>query len=365
MTMNDANGNLQIVPGRDERGRDVFSVMVKRSYRLSNRQIARRAEIDQVFRAADEHYDGDPDGCTVKHESETAAYKAACDVVIVGKAHAPNGVPAQQMTVSVAVAGREKSLLITGNRQSYHREGQAPVFSDPRPFLTMEIRYDFAYGGRDEISLADVPFHYPRNPMGKGVALHNLRAVIEGMPLPNVEDPNDVLTPDRVVIDDPARWHLQPIPHGLGWRQRNWYPRDALLGSYPAFLPVGTVTAEEQMGLLQRNQIALAKQCRLAPFEAGFNNGASIGLIFGALRGDERITLRGLTPDSLLEFQLPGETPKMALDLGEGLIPLQTRLQTISIRPDESAMDIIWCGAQTYPGPRWLAKLKRLHAQVQ
>jgi hypothetical protein len=118
------------------------------------------------------------------------------------------------------------------------------------------------------------------------------------------------------------------------------------------------------MGMLQRNHIALAKQGRLAPFQAGFNNGASLGLIFASVPADERVTLRGLTPDGILDFRLPGEVPEIALDLGEGPKALDARIHTISIRPDDLAMDIIWRGAQTYPGPAWLPKLTRLDAQV-
>jgi hypothetical protein len=215
------------------------------------------------------------------------------------------------------------------------------------------------------MSVPGMPFHYPRNPLGRGVALRNVRDAVDGLKLPNIEDPNDLLTPERVIIENPARWHLQPLAQGFGWRQRNWYPRNELMGSYPPFLTTGTVTAEERMGLLHKNHVALAKQCRLAPFEAGFNNGASLGLIFATLRGDERVTLRGLSPDGLLDFRLPAEAPAIALDLGQGLLPLEARIQTVSVRPDDLAMDIVWRGAQPYPGPRWLSNIKRLHAEVQ
>jgi hypothetical protein len=364
--MADSSGHVQIVPGRNDRGEDVFSVLVKRSYRVADGRTAERSEVDQAFRMIDEYYDdGDPDWSTVKYESELAPFKSAIDVVVIGKAHAPNAAPAQRMTVSVAVGGQEKTLVVTGDRECHHRDRKAPVFSDPQPFLEMEIRYDFAYGGRDEKSDPNIPFHYPRNSMGKGLALRNVREVVEGLRLPNVEDPDDLLTPERVIVEDPMRWHLQPVPQGFGWRQRTWYPRCALLGAWPAFLAVGTVTAEERMGLLPQNHVALAKQGRLAPREAEFNNGASLGLAFESLQGDERVALRGLSPAGTLEFGLPGDAPEISLDLGEGLKTLETRMHTISIRPEDLEIDIIWRGAQSYPGVSWLPNLKRLHAEVQ
>lgn len=359
------NGNVQIVAGRNERNEHVFSVLVKRSYRIANGQVAARADTDAPFRLIDEYYDnGDPDWSTVKHEGELSPYKAVTDVVVIGTAHAPNGKPTDRMTVSVEVGERKKELVVTGDRRCHHRPQMAPVFSEVLPFVEMEIRYDYAYGGHDERSDPTIPFHYPRNFMGKGVVLRNVREVVEGLPLPNIEAPNDLLTPERVIIEDPAKWHLQPLPQGFGWRQRTWYPRNTLLGGYPPFLTVGTVTAEERMGLLQRNHIAFAKQSRLAPREAAFNNGASLGLLFGTLPADERIRLCGLTPEGAFEFSLPGDTPIIALDLGESMQSLSPRLHIVSIRPDDLAMDIVWRGALIYPGPAWLPKMERLEAEV-
>ena len=80
---------------------------------------------------------------------------------------------------------------------------------------------------------------YPRNFMGTGVVLRNVKEAVEGLPLPNIEDPQDLLTPERLFIEEPDRWHLQPLPQGFGWRQRTWYPRAALLGAYPPFLDPG------------------------------------------------------------------------------------------------------------------------------
>jgi hypothetical protein len=360
-----STGNVQIAPGRNDRDEHVFSVLVKRTYRIEADRPATRHDEDRPFRLIDEYYDGgDPEWSTVQHESEVAPFKAFTDVVVIGKAYAPRGVPADQVTVGVQVGDRRKVLVVTGDRHCHFRQNEAPVFSDPEPFVEMEIRYDRAYGGKDEKSVPTIPFVYPRNFMGVGVALKNVEAVVEGLALPNVEDPHDLLTPERLIIEEPERWHLQPLPQGFGWRQRAWYPRSALLGSYPAFLDPGTVTVEEQMGLLPRDHVALAKQFRLKPFEARFANGASIGMLFSSLKGDESIALAGLIPEGLLKFSLPAETPRIGLDLGAGLQELEPLLHTVSIRPDELELDMIWRGAQPYDGYRWLSKMTKLHAEV-
>jgi hypothetical protein len=359
------NGVFEIVPGKNERAEHVFCVVVKRTYRIKPGSIVERCEEDRELRKIDEYYDrGDPEWATVQHEYELAPYKPFVDIAVIGKAYAPEGKPTTQMTASVRVAGMKKTIAVFGDRECHHREDQDPVFSDPKPFSEMEIRYERAYGGRDEKSIPEMPLYYPRNHMGTGVVLRNIKEVVQGLALPNLEDPADLLMPERLIIGEPQRWHTQPLPQGFGWAPRTAYPRCALLGSYPAFVDVGTVTAEERLGLLPKNHIALAKQSKLPTFEARFNNGASIGMLLRSLDGNEPIRLRGLSPDGLLEFLLPGETPKISLDIGKGECELEAKLTTVSIRPDEMEVDLIWRGAQLYEGYTWWPKMKRLHAEV-
>lgn len=360
------NGVVEIVPGRTPRGEGMFCVLVKRSYRIQHGRVAQRSDQDKPLRLIDHYYDnGDPQWSTVEHENEMAPFKAESDVVVVGKAHAPEGHPTQAMAVGVRVGDRRKLLRVWGDRRCHWHADAPPTFSDPEPFTEMEVRYDRAYGGRDEISDPNLPFLYPRNDMGKGVALRNVREVVQNLTLPNIENPDDLLTPERVVIEDPYRWPQQPLPDGFGWRQRTWYPRSALLGSCPAFIDPGTVTAEEAMKLLPPNHVALARQMRLPPFEAQFNNGASLGLVFASLRADEAIGLRGLTREGMLDFQLPGDTPHMTLDLGQGEQVLDAKIHTVSIRPDDLELDIVWRGALTFGPYSKLSTVRRLQAQVQ
>ena len=159
-------------------------------------------------------------------------------------------------------------------------------------------------------AIPNIPFFYPRNYMGKGVALRNVKETIDGLPLPNLEDPDDLLTPDRIVLSEPEAWPQQPLPQGFGWFQRTWYPRNSAIGSYPAYVDVETVTPEERVGLVPKNHIALARQFRLPSYDPRLNNGASQGLVFPSLKGDEKIRLAGLSPTGVLEFSLPVTVPR-------------------------------------------------------
>jgi hypothetical protein len=356
---------FEIVLGKDHLGNHVVSVIVKHSYRITPDGTITRRETDHPLRKIDHYYDdGDPEWATVQYESELAPYKPETDMVVIGKAYAPQGAATQEMNVRVKVGLKEKTLIIIGDRECHFRANRAPVFSDPLPFSEMEIRYERAYGGKDETSVQEIPFYYARNTMGKGVVLRNTRESVEGLPLPNIEDPKDRLTPERLIIEEPERWHLQPLPQGFGWRQRTWYPRCALLGVYPAFTDVGTVTAEERMGLLPKNHVALAKQSKLPTYEAEFNNGASLDMTFPALQGNEQVSLSGLSPNSQLVFSLPSEKPNISLDIGKGAKQLDTQLHTLSVRPDDFEVDLIWRGAYLYEGYSWWSHSKRLHAEV-
>jgi hypothetical protein len=361
-----SNGVFQIVPGRNDSGEHVFSVIVKRSYRITPNGRTERLPTDNPLRLIDEYWDdGDPETSTVQHESELAPYKSATDVVVIGKAYAPHGTPTQRMRVGVRIGGVQKVLMITGDRRCHYREGELPAFTDPEPFVEMEVRYERAYGGRDAKSIPEIPFIYPRNGRGTGVVLRNVKEAVDGLPLPNIEDPDDVLTPERILIHEPERWHLQPLPQGFGWRQRTWYPRSALIGSYPPFLDPGTVTAEERMGLLPNDHVALAKQSRLKPMMAQFGNGASFGMVVANLKGDETVALGGFSADGTIRFALPGDTPVILLDIGLGEHQLEPRLHTVSIRPDDGEVDLIWRAATVYEGYSWLPKMTRLHAEVR
>jgi hypothetical protein len=249
-------------------------------------------------------------------------------------------------------------LRVTGDRRCVYRATRAPSFTEPLPFVEMEIRYQRAYGGKDSLSIPNLEFCYPRNQMGTGVALKNVREVVDGLALPNLEDPADLLTPERVILEEPERWNRQPLPQGFGWFQKAWYPRCSFVGAMPPFTDVDEVLREEELGLVPRGQIALARQFKLPRYDTRFNNGASLGLVFPYLAGGEPVRLSGLTPEGELRFTLPTDRPRAMLDIGLGENELLMVAHTVSIRPDDRQVDVVWRGAHEYPGLDWLPEMK-------
>ena len=354
-----------IVQGKDDEGQPIFSLLVKRTYDIRPGGRVVRAEKPRSFAKIDEYYDdGDPEWTTVKHENELAPFKLATDVVVIGKAYAPDGKPVPELDVTVEVAAFRKTLRVTGDRHCIYRPNASPEFSEPVGFTEMSVRYDRAYGGRDRVSNPNEPFYYPRNNLGLGVILKNRKETLEGLPLPNIEDPGDLLTADRVVIEQPDLWSGQPLPDGLGWFQRTWYPRCSFAGAFPGDVDIDTVLREETLGLVPKGQIALSRQFKLPAFDVRFYSGASRGLVLPFLSGEESLRLTNLTPAGALLFQLPGETPSMMLDIGLGEHELRPFLHTVCVRLEEMQVDMVWRGADRYPGLGWLSEMKKLVSEV-
>lgn len=360
-----ARQDITIVAGNGPERQPIFSVLVKRSYAIRDGEPLVELEEAEPFLRTDLYHDpGDPERCSLRREEECAPYKPATDIVLLAEAHAPDGRPAETVTVGVEIGGYRKLLRVTGDRFARHRSGRGPDVTDPEPFTTMPIRYERAYGGIDARSRPEAPFFYPRNPIGRGVALHNLPEAVEGLPLPNIEDPEDCLTPDRLIIGEEGRWNGQPLPQGLGWYQKTWYPRCSFVGAMPGHVDAGTVMREEELGLVPPGQIGLARRFQLPSFDVRFNNGGSLGLVLTDVTPGMRIRLARLTPEPFLAFDLPDEWPQIGLDIGQGVHGLEVALHSVVIDVEARRVQLVWRGAQAYPGAAWLPRMTRLQAEV-
>jgi hypothetical protein len=105
-------------------------------------------------------------------------------------------------------------------------------------------------------------------------------------------------------------------------------------------------------------------QFKLPGFDVRFNSGASRGLMFPYLGGNETFQLTNLTPEGSLVFQLPGETPRMIMDIGLGENELKPVLHTVCIRLEDMQADLVWRGAHPYPGLDWLPEMKKLAVAI-
>ena len=63
-----------------------------------------------------------------------------------------------------------------------------------------------------------------RRQMARLLPLGRSQRAIDKLTLPNLEDPNDLLTPERLVVGRCLDWEKQPVPQNFGWFPMWWQP---------------------------------------------------------------------------------------------------------------------------------------------
>jgi hypothetical protein len=167
-------------------------------------------------------YRGEPGRSSLLHESDGAYYKPATDILVVGSAHAPRGVPVTRLETFLSAGAVNKTVIVTGDRRwSWSRSsGAAP--SPPEPFTEMPLVWERAFGGADTFGSDPAQHQWDaRNPVGTGFRATE-SAALDGLALPNIEDPREPMN----------RWNQRPAPQGFGPIDRSWQPRIRHAGTY-------------------------------------------------------------------------------------------------------------------------------------
>jgi hypothetical protein len=360
-----APGGASIVlPGQTPQGEPILSVLLKRTYHILPGAVCRRAEADRPLVPGDVHWDS-PMNSSVQHESDLVPFKLGTDVVLNGKAYAPGGqaVPACQVTFQIA--DRIKRIQVHGDRVAHYVQDGTPSFTEPQPFQAMELRYERAYGGTDVYSDKQTPYPYPRNPMGRGFVVANTPAGVDKLPLPNLEDPDDLLTPERLCIGDFAKWTQQPAPAGLGWYSKAWMARSQYAGVMPGDRGTEQELRQAYAQLVPADQRADYLKHQLPDMDFRFFQGATRGLAMPYLKGDESVRTQNLSPQGEFAFRLPGERPAIGLDIGQGVQEPAVVLHTVMIRMEDRQLDLVWRGAVPYPGRDWLPQMRKMDLHIR
>ncbi len=350
--------------GFDTENRRILSVLAKRTYEIGEDGRCRPAD-DQAPLVLDP-VDREDNPRILKDDSDLYPTKLATDVVILGaEAHAP--VPVRRLEVSVTVGRVRRRIQVAGDRHCYRTHAGRIAFSKPKPFDTMPLGYDRAYGGQDvleaerlgnpleplkaflpaEWDLGDAgPCLYPRNPAGVGYVVALSPKTLETVRLPNVEDPEDRLTPERLVAGKPEHWPHMPLPAGFDWYGYAWFPRLAYFGIVPEFDTGGQEIMEVSRSWAPANVLAPpGPSDPVFPFR--FAGGAHPGLQFPFLEGNETIILEHLDRRvRRFRFQLPGERPRIWTDGRKGkLNPTTPVIHTVRIDPAARRISLVWRGS--------------------
>lgn len=349
----------------DEEGRAIASALVKLSFGFTERGIEPAPAVPLLhdFR----------DAATKPRLHSASDYlplKLATDVVFRGSAYAPGGRATPNMTVRARVGSSERRVCVFGPRQVRWSQGGHVTFSEPEPFESIPMTFEEAYGGLDarvpppdgeaeDLDLllqVDHPGLYPRNACGRGYVV--AERPVEDLWLPALEDPEQRLTPESLVVGDPALWYRQPSPACLDWVPSNSYPRLFFARITPWFPPPQDASLPEVrrqelppqfLDALRGEDEAGADE----PFDPRFFQGASRGMRFEAPLSGAPIVVEGMHPERPKQsFQLPERPPEIVFDLdGAATRPRSLRLHTVEVCPERSGFTMLW-RAESEPLPR-------------
>lgn len=255
-------------------------------------------DLARPIRMADEVWEK-PEVESVRYPSDLCCYKPGTDVIGVVTAWAPGGQAVPQFDTYLRVGSLSRAVRVSGLRVW---ESKGSGLSAPRPIGQLDVRYDFAFGGRDLSDETHI-VEDGRNPVGRGVArdLAQLTHVLG----PQLEDPGE-----------PVRSASQrPPPAAYGAIGRSFLPRRAFTGTYDSSwkeyrAPLPPTDEDER-----------------------FHHAASPGLIANPpLVGGEACALLNLTPDGPLQFVLPKVRLEVTFDVrGRSPERVSPQLDTVLI----------------------------------
>ncbi|WP_437733152.1 DUF2169 family type VI secretion system accessory protein [Sorangium sp. So ce1335] len=368
--------------GTDPEGRNILAVRFKVTYTLTSEGRVHRAREQAPLTLP---VLNDPENKRLlAADTDLYPHKLATDVVLKGHAYAYED--PRSFDVSLGVEGLRKTIRVVGDRRCTLSSTGQILFSPPEPVTRVPLRYDRAYGGQDRAAMARYgnpfdelrpflarelaalepsPYDYPRNPAGRGYLIEPTPAAIEQLELPNLEDPLDLLTPERLVCGHIDHWPSMPLPQAMEWVGLGWFPRLAYFGIVPEHKPLAGFVAEAARGyapadILQEKPIAEKFDFRCA-------SGASLGLQLPYLTGGEQIELMNLHPRRpRFLFRLPTERPKIWTDGRKGkLNETEPVIHTLLIEPDEGRVSVLWRGSAPALRPYLPDELEKMPLRVE
>lgn len=268
-----AGYNLGLAPS----GRESLVVVIKGTFVLPKPDEAVRLHDQQQPLVMADTFTGAPGLSAPVHEVDFAPRKPACDVLLIGSAHAPQGRSVERTDVVLRVGPMLKRFDVVGDR--VWQAGLTGIrVSDPLPFVRQPISYDVAFGGVDQAS-EDPADHdaYMANPVGRGFHRHLKTDWVDGRPLPNTE-----------VIGQPVQWPTDAYaPMAFGPLGRGWSSRSVYAGTYDQHW------LDHEFPFLPRD------------FDERYFQAAPLDQQIPHSRTPMEVAMRHLTPDGLRHFVLP------------------------------------------------------------
>lgn len=294
-------------------GRERLVVVTKATYRIPTGGDEAELAEEQAPLVEEDRFTGAPGLSSPLHETDFAHLKPACDVLLVGSAHAPGRRPATRVPVGLRVGSLAKHFVVVGPRRFV--KGLTGVrTTDPTPFVTQPITYDVAFGGTDATDAARGRVEtYAENPAGVGYWRHT--GDIDGKPLPATEEH------DRPVSDHRGTY----APMAFTPVGRNWRPRRDFAGTY------------------DERWIETTAPLWPADFDDRYFQSAPADQTIPYPAGGEDVVLVNLTPDGRRAFALPRLRMPVTFIFHRGRDTThEGRLDTIVLEPDLGRFTLAW-----------------------
>jgi hypothetical protein len=306
-----------IVPGLDKSGHDTVTIVVKGTFSVRSRAGLALADTQLPIHYS-EIFHGEPGISSIKYEADACPQKRGTDVVLIGHARSPK--PVAAVDVEVRAGNLFQRARVSGDRVWFKTVG-GPKASDAALFTRMPLTYERAFGGGDAAALdpAKRP-RDPRNPVGVGYCSKPDSDAIEGVRLPNIEDPTQLVTSP---VDRP------PVV-GFGFLGRDWLPRATFAGTYDE------TWQKERFPFLPLD------------FDERFFHAAPPGMTSSRpLRGGEPVQVLNASETGELNFSVPTRRPRVDISIRREELTLTPQLDTLLIDGDESRVVLTWRATTT------------------
>lgn len=293
----------------NEQAIDTLYVLVKATFNIGKQWTLADAQMPPS--EADVYWT-EPGKSSIRYGSDYHTGKPTSDIIMLGHACSPDNQDVTQLDVGLNVGEVGKTIRVFGDR--HWQNGR---ISSPKPFKTMAVIYEKAFGGAHVVD-GVVAAVEERNPVGRGFAGSRKPEEMNGVPLPNLEDPRDL-------IRDTAQ---RPQPACFGISAPHWRPRAGFAGTY--------------------DEIWQTTRAPYLPedFDQRFSNMAHPDLIYPSyLKGGELVEISNMHPRGALKFALPKLKLNSVVSMAGKNVQPSFNLETLILEPNELRLAMVYRAA--------------------
>jgi hypothetical protein len=299
--------NMALFPNED--AIDTLYVLAKATFKIGKNWTL--AEEQAPLIVGDEYWT-EPDKSSIKYASDFHTGKPCSDIIMLGHACAPEGKLVKSLDVGLSVGQVSKTIRVFGDR--HWQDGK---MTSPKPFKTMPLVYEKAYGGAyiKDGQIVDIE---QRNPVGRGFAGQRNVGEMNGVPLPNLEDPNYLIAD----IND------TPLPACFGISAPHWMPRSQYAGTY--------------------DETWQTSRAPYLPedFDKRFFSMAHPDLVYpGYLQGGESVVITNMHPRGKIVFTVPKVNLVTDITVAAEVQKPRFSLETLILEPNKLLLSMVWRAA--------------------